>query len=209
MSKSPEEIIISEEWWKQESPAARRNAEGVAKRLRTEIEKKFPLFANQITTLTADEVLERRRALRASILEDWAEMERREHEAIGRYKQEIRTLVSEDEFDDLCAREEGSFARGFNYWYGVREKIKRRKDPMLEDTARILEFLRAWPDPITHHELFEAMKATGDFSGKKEELLAALHWLNGREYIRICQGRRCEATGCIAATWKAKQHAAA
>jgi hypothetical protein len=80
---------------------------------------------------------------------------------------------------------------------------------MPEETARILEFLRAWPDPITHHELFEAMKATGEFNGKKDELLAAIHWMAEREYVRICRGRRCEVSGCIAATWKAKQNAAA
>jgi hypothetical protein len=205
---SPLEIASDPEWREQKSDAARRNAEGVAKRLRTEVNKKFPLFADQIETLNPEQILERRRAVRFDILERFAEIDRKEQERIDALKAEVRSLVSPEEFDDLCSKEEGSFARGRNYWGIVKTHIQRRKDPIPDQASKALDFIRAWPgEPITHYELLQAMTATGDFAGDISELLDAVHWLRDRNYVLACRPRKCTVfDGKIDVfTWKANE----
>lgn len=203
-SPSPREIIEDPEWREQKSEKAYRNATGVAKRKNNEVAKKLPLFVDQIPKFTAEQVLETRRAARADILERFDEIDRAEQAEIEKHKNQLREMVTADEFDTIAARlESWSFAEK-HYWRAEVKCIEKRKEPMTAEAIYALNFLKSWiGDAPTHHEILEAMQFVGDETFKThQELLATLHWLLERRYLLGCPVRHCTVKGCYCMTWK-------
>jgi hypothetical protein len=204
MKQSPLEMVSDPEWREQKSEKAYRNAVGVAKRKNNEVAKRLPLFVDQIPKTTAEEVLETRRATRASVIERFAEIERAELAEAENYKAQVRAMVTADEFDTIEARLEGwSFAEK-HYWYTEMYAIRKRREPLTPEAIYTLNFLKSWiGEPPTHHELLEAMQFVGSETFKThQELLTVIHWLQERRYILVCQMRLCSVRQIPCATWR-------
>ena len=202
-AKSPQEIIDDPEWIAQTSEKSLRNAQAVAKRKNRELEKKYPLFIGEIEKVTAEQVLETRRAVRADVHERFAELEQRDIERTEKAIEAVRAIVTEKAFDEIAAREESWRWGRYNYWYIAKGKIVARQTPLTDDERLILSIVREWPgEPPTHHEIFHLLKTTDHQQFlHHREIGKILESLSDKSYVRGGLLRKCTVYEGSAATW--------
>jgi hypothetical protein len=175
---------------------------------RRNAEKKAPLLlatgAIQLTERTPEEVLATRRAIVEPTLTGHRERIAREAAELDRYRGEVRALCTPDEYETFVTAEEGARMPLWAYWTLIRDKLKRRTEPLPERGHAVIAAISGWaaPDHPTHHELFDLFATIGEPFETTSALLAVVHKLEYLGHIRIAAARACTVSGKWCATWK-------
>jgi hypothetical protein len=172
--------------------ATRRNNDA---RRKLEAERaRLPLLADQLPSvkelpvITAEDVIERRKIGQQGAWESGVERDVAEIERIRGYRNDVFSMVGEDEYSQFYAASlEWRFPQ-WAYWYNVREQIKRRSEPMPPDAELVLTWLVDWEgQPPTIGELH----ATRGDGMTWRQISEALAWLERRFYVEGHQIRPC------------------
>ena len=172
--------------------ATRRNNDA---RKKLEAERaRAPLFADQLPSveglpvITAEDVIKRRKLCQQAAWKKGAERDVAEIARRVAMRNEVFSMVSEDEYVKLYAASLEYRFPQWAYWYNVKESIKRRSEPMPPDAELVLTWLVDWGgEPPTIGELHAAR---GDGMTWRQ-IHEALRWLEDRLYIKGHQVRPC------------------
>lgn len=172
--------------------ATRRNNEA---RKKLEAERaRLPLLADQLPRVeelplvTAEDVIERRKLCQRAAWENGVERDIAEIARIVAMRNEVFSMVGEDEYVKIYAASLEYRFPQWAYWHNVRENIRRRSEPMPPDAEIVLTWLVDWEGaPPTIGDLHAAR---GDGMTWRQ-IREALRWLEDRLYVKGHQVRPC------------------
>lgn len=170
------------------------------------IERKLPLFREQVLaeteTMTPEKVLERRIAFRESYLEWRRGFNQLHMRHIRADRAFVWQHVEPSEFFALLRKYMSKYPRSRSTrWGQIKLKIERRIAPMTENEDLVLAWLEVWErEPPTHHELH---RACGDGQMDARDVLRALSDLWDRELVEMLPARACAVSGVPSCcTWR-------
>lgn len=192
------------------NPKVMRGLKAIATRknndVRRMIDRKLPLFREQVLAETPVETPETVLARRITCQENYRAWRRGFNELNMKHIREARAFVwrhvTREDFWRLLRKYVATHPRSRSVrWGQIKLKIERRVSPLSEHAELVLAWLEIWErQPPTH---FELHRSCGDGQMGARDVLVALNELWARELVEMCPARPCKASGVPSCTtWR-------